>query len=247
MFEPSATTARRGAPAPPLLAGGMADALPEPPRFPGDPPRDCPLCPRLVAHRAALRARAPGWFNGAVPSFGDPEAWLAIVGLAPGERGANRTGRPFTGDFAGELLFGTLLSLGLAEGCYRAAADDGLRLIGCVITNAVHCLPPGNRPAPDEVARCRPHLAAVLGGLARLEVVLALGRIAHASILGVEGVSSARMPFAHAAVHRLPSGRVLVSSYHCSRYNQNIGRLTPDMFRAAVALALAQRSSARRR
>lgn len=228
----------------------MGTAFPISPRrsaIPGDPPPGCALCPRLVAHREALRSREPGWFNGPVPSFGDPEAWLAIVGLAPGERGANCTGRPFTGDYAGELLYGTLLALGLAEGRYAAAPDDGLRLRGCLVTNAVRCLPPANRPKPEEIARCRPHLAAVLAGLPRLEVILVLGRVAHESVVRAHGLATARLPFAHGAVHRLPGGRSLVSSYHCSRYNQSTGRLTSGMFRAAVEAAIAQRSSASRR
>lgn len=194
-----------------------------------------------------LRARDPDWFNGAVPSFGDRNAWLAIVGLAPGEHGANRTGRPFTGDFAGELLYGTLLDLGLARGHYAARPDDGLMLEGAIITNAVHCLPPANRPLPAEIAACRPFLEAVLRALPRLEVILALGQVAHASLLRAHGVPLARAPFAHGAVAALPDGRRLVSSYHCSRYNQNTGRLTPEMFRSALELAMAQRSSASRR
>ncbi len=200
-----------------------------------------------MAHREALRRREPLWFNGAVPSFGDPDAWLAIVGLAPGERGANRTGRPFTGDFAGDLLYRTLGALGLARGSYRADPGDGLVLSGVIITNAVRCLPPANRPTPAEIASCRPHLAAVLQSLARLEVVLALGRVAHDSVLRALGVAPACAPFVHGAAHPLPGGRVLVSSYHCSRYNQNTGRLTETMFRAALETAIAQRSSASRR
>ncbi|MFN3592670.1 MAG: uracil-DNA glycosylase, partial [Thermaurantiacus sp.] len=184
---------------------------------------------------------------GAVPSFGDRGAWLAVVGLAPGERGANRTGRPFTGDHAGHLLYETLLALGLARGHYDARLDDGLTLEGTLITNAVHCLPPANKPAPEEVANCRPFLANLLGALPRLEVILALGQVAHASVVRAFGLRLAQAPFAHGAVHALPHGQRLVSSYHCSRYNQNTGRLTPAMFRAALETAIAQRSSASRR
>jgi uracil-DNA glycosylase family 4 len=220
---------------------------PWPPALPADPPFDCARCPRLVAHRAAVGAREPGWFNGAVPSFGDRQAWLAIVGLAPGERGANRTGRPFTGDFAGGLLYHTLLDLGLAHGAYGADPSDGLRLDGVLITNAVRCLPPANRPTPAEIDACRPHLAAVLAALPRLEVILALGRVAHGSVARALGQPMARAPFAHGAVHLLPGGLRLVASYHCSRYNQNTGRLTAAMFRAALEVAMAQRSSASRR
>jgi uracil-DNA glycosylase family 4 len=215
--------------------------------LPQDPPSNCDRCPRLVAHREVLRGRHPGWFNGAVPSFGDPQAWLAIVGLAPGERGANRTGRPFTGDYAGDLLYETLLALGLARGHYLARPDDGLTLEGVLITNAVHCLPPANKPLPAEIARCRPFLQDVLAALPRLEVILALGQVAHASVARAFGISLARAPFAHGAVHLLPQGPSLVSSYHCSRYNQNTRRLTPAMFRAAVQTAIDQRSSASRR
>jgi uracil-DNA glycosylase family 4 len=243
MLLPSATTARLGVLLEVLLAQGMRFV---PSGLPEDPPFDCALCPRLVAHREGLRAREPQWFNGAVPSFGDPEAWLAIVGLAPGERGANRTGRPFTGDHAGELLYATLTALGLAEGSYQARPDDGLRLVGAVITNAVHCLPPANRPVPAEIASCRSYLAANLAWLPRLEVVLALGAIAHQSVLKVHAVPVSRAPFAHGAVHPLRPGLVLVSSYHCSRYNQNTGRLTAPMFRAVFEAAMAQRSSASR-
>src|SRR6185437_11349724 len=145
-------------------------------------PRDCPLCPRLVALRAQLRAEHPGWWNAPVPAFGDPEAWLAIVGLAPGKKGANRTGRAFTGDYSGELFYSTLLKFGLAIGTYGGEADDGLELVGTIVVNAVKCLPPGNRPLPVEVANCRNYLEASLAALERARVILALGQIAHASV-----------------------------------------------------------------
>jgi uracil-DNA glycosylase family 4 len=204
-----------------------------------EPTPDCPLCPRLAAHRDSLRAREPGWFNAPVRPFGDPNGWLAIVGLAPGERGANRTGRPFTGDFAGQLLFETLIDLGLARGPYAEHPDDGLELVGARIVNAVRCLPPANKPTPAEIHQCRPFLAHALAEMPNLQVVLALGQIAHQSALKVLGSKLPKHPFAHAAVHRLHTGFTLVDSYHCSRYNQNTGRLTGAMFREAVMAAIA--------
>jgi uracil-DNA glycosylase family 4 len=206
-----------------------------------DPPADCPRCPRLVVHRELLRAREPAWFNSPVPGWGDPAAWLAIVGLAPGERGANRTGRPFTGDAAGQLLFETLIALGLAKGRYGETPDDGLELRAVFITNAVRCLPPGNRPLPAEAQACRPFLEADLEALSGLKVVLALGETAHRSALKALGGKLPKHRFAHGAVHRLHTGFTLVDSYHCSRLNQNTGRLTPAMFRDAVAAAVAAR------
>lgn len=206
-----------------------------------EPPRDCPRCPRLVAFREELRLEHPGWWNAPVPAWGDPAAAIAIVGLAPGKHGANRTGRPFTGDFAGELLFRTLLAHGLATGDYRAAPDDGLRLTGAIIVNAVRCLPPANKPTPEEIRTCRPFLEAPLAALTAVRVVIALGRIAHdAAVRGFGGRPGA-MPFGHLAEHALPAGRVLVDSYHCSRYNQNTGRLTEPMFAAVFTRALALR------
>jgi uracil-DNA glycosylase family 4 len=202
-------------------------------------PRDCPLCPRLVAFRGEMRAAHPDWWNAPVPAFGDRDAWLAIVGLAPGKWGANRTGRPFTGDHAGHLLFATLLKLGLAEGVYRETPDDGLRLRGAVILNSVKCLPPQNKPLPAEVATCRLYYAAALPLLPKVKVLVALGRIAHDNALRTAGARLAAYPFAHLAEHALPDGRVLIDSYHCSRYNQNTGRLTRPMFEAVFARALA--------
>ncbi|HYC95116.1 MAG TPA: uracil-DNA glycosylase [Sphingomicrobium sp.] len=201
-------------------------------------PRDCPLCPRLVALRRQCRAEHPDWWNAPVPAFGDPSAWLAIVGLAPGRHGANRTGRPFTGDYAGGLLYATLLKYGLAAGEYRAARDDGLRLDGAVIINAVKCLPPANKPLPIEKANCRPFLTAAIDALPSLRTFVALGRVAHDSLCRVFGVPPAKAKFAHGAVHRLPGGRILVDSYHCSRYNQNIGRLDAAMFETVFEKAL---------
>jgi uracil-DNA glycosylase family 4 len=206
---------------------------------PLEPSRDCPLCPRLAAFREAQRAAHPGWFNAPVPSFGDPDAWLAIVGLAPGLQGANRTGRPFTGDHAGVLLYQTLLKFGLAEGRYEARADDGLRLNGAIIVNAVRCVPPANKPTPEEARTCRPFLEAPLAALPGLRAVIALGQIAHQSAVKALGGKLPKCPFAHLAEHRLPSGVVLIDSYHCSRYNQNTGRLSAEMFEAVFALAMA--------
>lgn len=195
---------------------------------------DCPLCPRLVAFRGRNRAAEPAWWNGAVASFGPGDARLLIVGLAPGLRGANRTGRPFTGDYAGDLLYATLLEFGFARGSYAARPDDGLSLIDCMITNAVRCVPPENKPTPGEIATCRRFLAGRIGHL-RLAAILALGRIAHDSTLAALGARKAPFLFQHGAQHRLPQGMVLFDSYHCSRYNTNTGRLTPEMFRAVVA------------
>jgi uracil-DNA glycosylase family 4 len=204
-----------------------------------EPPRDCPLCPRLVAHRAQLRLAYPDWWNAPVPAFGDRGAWLAIVGLAPGLRGANRTGRPFTGDHAGALLFETLLKFGLAAGRYGADAGDGLSLTGCIILNSVKCLPPQNKPLPAEIAACRPYYAAALALLPNVRVIVALGRIAHDSAVRAAGGKLSAYQFGHLAEHRLPDGRILIDSYHCSRYNQNTGRLTAPMFEAVFARATA--------
>lgn len=205
------------------------------------PGPDCALCPRLVAHRQALRALHPDWHNAPVGAFGDRSGWLAILGLAPGERGANRTGRPFTGDSAGDLLFATLLDAGLASGSYEGLADDGLVLHGCLIVNAVRCLPPRNRPEPLEIRTCRTFLEADLNAMPNLQVVLALGEVAHQSAVKALGGKLPKHRFAHAAVHRMHRGYTLVDSYHCSRLNTNTGRLTPGMFRAAVDAALLAR------
>jgi uracil-DNA glycosylase family 4 len=199
------------------------------------PGRDCPLCPRLAAFRATQRARWPDWHNAPVPSFGPESARLLIVGLAPGLKGANRTGRPFTGDFAGDLLYGTLIRFGFARGAYRADPGDGLELIDCRISNAVRCVPPGNKPEPDEIAACRPFLIGEIAALPRLAAVLALGAIAHQSVLGALGQRRSRFPFAHGARHALPGGLVLADSYHCSRLNTNTGTLTPAMFESVFA------------
>jgi uracil-DNA glycosylase len=197
-----------------------------------EPPRDCALCPRLAAFRAANAEELPDHFNGPVPGFGDPEAWLLIVGLAPGLHGANRTGRPFTGDYAGDLLYQTLAEVGLTHGSYDRRADDGLSLRGVFISNAVRCVPPQNKPTPGEIHQCRPHLQAQIAALPKLTTIVALGQIAHQSAIKAAGGKLPKYRFAHGALHRLHTGLTVADSYHCSRYNTNTGRLTPSMFRA---------------
>jgi len=203
------------------------------------PPSDCALCPRLAAFRTSNRGQFPGWHNAPVPSFrpspADGPVRLLIVGLAPGLRGANRTGRPFTGDYAGDLLYATLLRFGLATGAYDARPDDGLRLTGCRITNAVRCVPPENKPIPAEIGACRRFLAAEIAALPDLRAILALGAIAHGAVAAARGLRKSAWPFAHGALHRLPGGPVLADSYHCSRYNTNTGRLTAAMFESVFA------------
>jgi uracil-DNA glycosylase len=199
------------------------------------PGRDCPACPRLVAFRTHNRTVEPGWHNAPVPSFGPDEARLLIVGLAPGLRGANRTGRPFTGDYAGDLLYATLHKFAFAEGEYDRRPDDGFRLLDCRVTNAVRCVPPENKPTPAEIAACGRFLAAEIASLPRLRFILALGSIAHASALRTLGERAARRPFRHGTLHELANGLTLADSYHCSRYNTNTGRLTPAMFESVVA------------
>lgn len=195
-----------------------------------EPDRNCPLCPRLAATREALRVEQPEWWNAPVPAFGDPDATIAIVGLAPGRTGANRTGLAFTGDGSGDLLFATLEKFGLAE----AGEPKGV-----MILNAVKCLPPGNKPVPEEIRNCRPFLEAQLDAMPNLRVVVALGEIAHQSSVKALGGKLPKCRFAHLAEHRVPSGMMLIDSYHCSRYNQNTGRITPEMFEAVFARAVA--------
>ncbi len=197
-----------------------------------EPPHDCPLCPRLVAFRQANRDAHPDWFNGPVPSFGSEKARLLIVGLAPGLQGANRTGRPFTGDYAGDLLYSTLIEFGFAKGSYAARPDDGLTLVDAMITNAVRCVPPQNKPTPLEARTCLPFFSARIAALPRLKAVLALGRIAHDSVLVERQVKRTQAAFAHQASHDMGGGVRLFDSYHCSRYNTNTGRLTTEMFHA---------------
>lgn len=206
---------------------------------PPEAPRGCPLCPRLVAYREENRRLEPDWFNGAAPSFGDAKARLLIVGLAPGRTGANRTGRPFTGDFAGDLLYGTMLKLGLAEGAYRADPADGLTLQDALITNAVRCAPPENKPTPAEIATCRPFLGARMAALPRLRAVMALGAIAHESVLRAFDIKPSTAKFGHGAEAELPDGKRLFSSYHCSRYNTQTNRLTAAMFEDVMQRAQA--------
>jgi uracil-DNA glycosylase family 4 len=201
---------------------------------PTAPSPDCPLCPRLVEFRQSLRARHTDWFNSPVPSFGDPDAALLIIGLAPGMNGANRTGRPFTGDYAGDLLYATLIEYGFAKGVYQARPDDGLTLVDCLISNAVRCLPPQNKPLPVEINTCRPFLLATMAAMPRLRAIVALGRIAHDTMLKTLGMRAATAPFSHGAVH--DAGQLkLYDSYHCSRYNTNTRVLTPEMFRSVFA------------
>lgn len=201
-------------------------------------PRDCPLCPRLVAYRQENATKAPDWFNGAAPSFGDPQARLAVVGLAPGRTGANRTGRPFTGDHAGVLLYETLLAAGFATGRYDARPDDGLELVDCLVTNAVRCAPPGNKPLPVEEATCRPFLRDRLAALPRLKVIVTLGDVSRRNVLRALGLPGSAAPAGHGAEADVGAYR-LINSYHCSRLNTNTGRLTPEMFRAIFERARA--------
>ncbi|MBS0239932.1 MAG: uracil-DNA glycosylase [Proteobacteria bacterium] len=200
--------------------------------FGPEAPKDCPRCPRLVAYRKENQTEQPEWFNGAVPSFGTSQARLLIVGLAPGRTGANRTGRPFTGDYAGNLLYETLIEYGFAKGEYHARPDDGLKLVDCMITNAVRCAPPENKPEPGEIANCRPFFEARLASLPKLKVILALGRIAHDQTLAALAKKKSLHPFAHGARHALSPNCALYDSFHCSRYNTSTRRLTPEMFRA---------------
>jgi uracil-DNA glycosylase family 4 len=204
-----------------------------------EPAPDCPLCLRLVAFRNDNRAAHPDWFNGAVPSFGPDTAGLLIVGLAPGLKGANRTGRPFLGDYAGELLYRTLLKKGLARGHHDVETPEALELVDCMITNAVRCVPPQNKPTPKEVTTCRQFLVTRIRALPHLKTMLAIGRIAHDSIVDALQLKRRDVPFAHGARHELPGGLVLFDSYHCSRQNTNTGRLTAPMFEKVIGEAAA--------
>ena len=204
------------------------------PQANGKPGRDCPLCPRLAAFRKTWRANEPTWFNAPVPSFGPLDARVLIVGLAPGLQGANRTGRPFTGDYAGVLLYETLLRYKFARGQYGAHPDDGLALVDCRITNAVRCVPPENKPATLEIASCRDFLQATIAEMPKLKLLVALGKIAHDSAVTALAGKKSATPFKHGGRHTLGEF-VLFSSYHCSRYNTNTRVLTPDMFRAVFS------------
>jgi uracil-DNA glycosylase family 4 len=206
----------------------------------GAPEADCRLCPRLAGYRDANRAANPGWYNGAVPSFGPLDAEFLVVGLAPGVRGANRTGRPFTGDFAGVLLYRTLLKYGFAEGDYAADPADGLVLRNCRVTNAVRCVPPGNLPVPAEIAGCNRFLVEELAAMPRLRAVLALGGVAHKAVLRARGLKGSHAAFIHGAVVALPGALLLADSYHVSRLNTNTGRLTIAMFESVISDILAR-------
>jgi uracil-DNA glycosylase family 4 len=202
------------------------------------PARDCPLCPRLVAFRQTWRGREAAWWNAPVPPFGGLDARLLIVGLAPGLRGANATGRPFTGDYAGDTLYAALQRHGLAHGPYAEHAEDGLTLAGVRITNAVRCVPPENKPETAEIKACLPFLTQEIQAMPRLSVVLSLGLVSHKAVLVALGQRQSALPFRHGAEH--PVGRLtLLSSYHCSRYNTNTGRLTEAMFDTIIARAAA--------
>lgn len=201
-----------------------------------EPGRDCPLCPRLVEFREEWRGAEPSWHNAPVPAFGPEDARLLIVGLAPGLRGANRTGRPFTGDYAGDLLYSTLLKFGFATGGYEARPDDGLALTDARIVNAVRCVPPQNKPTPEEIRTCRTFLSAAVAEMPRLSAIVTLGKIAHDSTLAALGERASRLKFGHGVAGEI--GRVrLFASYHCSRYNTNTGVLTPAMFHAVFGAA----------
>ncbi len=199
-----------------------------------EPNRNCALCPRLAAFRATNRAQKPDWFNAPVPSFGDRHGRVVIIGLAPGLQGANRTGRPFTGDYAGDLLYATLIEYGFAKGVYQARPDDGMTLVDCQIANAVRCVPPQNKPLPAEIANCRPFLISTIDNMPRLEAIVVLGRIAHETTVKALGLRASTVPFAHGAVYAAGRFR-LYDSYHCSRYNTNTGVLTAEMFRSVFA------------
>ncbi|MBL1234645.1 MAG: uracil-DNA glycosylase [Rhodobiaceae bacterium] len=204
---------------------------------PPEAPLDCPLCPRLVDFRTDNQTAHPDWFNAPVPSFGADSAKLLVMGLAPGLQGANRTGRPFTGDWAGDLLYPTLLKFGFAKGTYDARPDDGLELIDCMISNAVRCVPPQNKPIGAEMKACRPFLDARISALPNLKVIIALGRIAHENTLTVLNLKKSAHKFGHNSVHTVSEGLVIIDSYHCSRYNTNTGRLTEAMFHDVFANA----------
>ena len=227
-------------------------------------PSRCRRCPRLVGLRKSLRREYPDWWNAPVPAFGDPDAWLAIVGLAPGKEGANRTGRPFTGDASGEMLFATLTKFGFVDGAFANDPGDGIALKGAIILNAVKCLPPGNKPTAAEISNCRPYIAKALVSLPKLRIILALGKVAHDSIVRLSGSRLADYKFAHGAVltalgqrksafafghgalHALPGGLLLADSYHCSRYNVNTRLLTVTMFEDVFAQAVYISSTSRR-
>lgn len=203
--------------------------------YAAEAPKLCGLCPRLVKFREENQRKAPNWFNGAVPSFGDANGRLLIVGLAPGLNGANRTGRPFTGDYAGDLLYSTLLKFGFATGSYASRPDDGLKLVDCIISNAVRCVPPQNKPTPQEISTCCGFLRARIAALPSTRVIITLGRIAHDSTLTALGLRKSQFAFAHGAKHVLRDDLSMFNSFHCSRYNTNTRRLTTEMFHAVFS------------
>lgn len=211
-----------------------------------EPSRNCPRCPRLVEYRSANAVAFPAYYNGPAPSFGPETARLLIIGLAPGLHGANRTGRPFTGDYAGDLLYSTLLKFGFATGEYAATPHDGLILVDAMITNAVRCAPPENKPTSGEVATCRPFLRERIASLSRLGAIVCLGRIAHESALAALGVKPKAAPFSHGAEHAVAPSLSLFDSYHCSRYNTNTGRLTTAMFEQVFSAVRDRLSTGRR-
>ena len=208
--------------------------MPTSDRHAAEPGRDCPLCPRLVEYRLGQRKLHPNWFNAPVPAFGTDDARLLIAGLAPGVAGANRTGRPFTGDYAGELLYGTLIHFGFAKGTFKADPKDGLTLQDAMIANAVRCVPPQNKPLPVEIKTCNAFLRGRIDALPALTAIVALGRIAHDGVLTALGAKKSAHPFSHGGEHQIGGVR-LFDSYHCSRYNTNTRVLTPEMFRAVFA------------
>lgn len=197
------------------------------------PAKDCSLCPRLSAFHEANRAAYPDFYNGAVPAFGSLDAQLLVVGLAPGLKGANATGRPFTGDYAGDVLYQSLLNTGFAKGRYDRCVDDGLELINCRITNAVRCVPPENKPETSEIKQCNPFLRTEIGAMPNLKVIVSLGLISHKAVLTALGQKQSAVPFVHGRSHDV-AGYILLDSYHCSRYNINTGRLTQAMFDAVI-------------
>lgn len=201
------------------------------------PSRDCPLCPRLCAFRADNKLEYPIFFNAPVPSFGALNAEMLVVGLAPGLKGANQTGRPFTGDYAGLILYSALSRLGFGEGTYRERIDDGFTLVGCRITNAVRCVPQANKPELTEIKTCNNFLKNEINAMPNLRVILSLGLVSHGAVLRALGLKAGFAKFAHAAEHHLPRGVTLLDSYHTSRYNINTGQLTQEMFDAVVARA----------
>ena len=207
------------------------------PDIPHIPAPDCQLCPRLAAFRADNRQKFPDKFNAPVPSFGSIDAELLIVGLAPGLKGANFSGRPFTGDFAGELLYGTLIKYGLANGEFKARPDDGLELVNCRITNAVRCVPPENKPIGAEINTCLQFLENQITTMPKLKIIVSLGLVSHNAVLKAHGAKLSHFKFAHKAAHDLPSGITLIDSYHCSKYNTSTKRLTEPMFHEVFEFA----------